>query len=712
MIYYNQSPPWGQFNRFINDRCLEEIAEYIQRAIPEHIRSWGIKAITEEAAAADVKLGAIRLDHTRTLSVSGDTLYFCSNFDCWFPVGEEDIEDADGASLDVAGKILFFPPGTKKYEFALTGVYRHYQYSEEGQNHTLHFPGVSVNQSLYPAFGYNEKLRNEKLEQEAERFLAQFYPDALYSVIPVPLRQIAEEKMGLHVYTGYKLPEDMDTLGVTAFQTQKVTVTDEESGEALTWRFPRGSIVVDPDVMWERGLGSFQFTLAHEIYHWFAHRVHMAFIDIMGKPDDYEKIKGHLESQANGAGARILMPGFAVREKYREELERLSEDGSEDTDSYELAVAACAAFFYTSKTAMRKRLHELGLHEESRSPAVRRRLDIVEMFTQYIEDETFRNLLDAGIYRYLKGYVVRNDPKYIQGDSLTEYAREHLNECALTFRETYRKPEETTGGLLFRKDAYFSLRADYDERMKREPEAMARLKNRLEEMKTRYIGSLEKKESFCEYMMPIITDLNTKYMGLDIRDEVDDGLDEGKLVLKPDKRYRSRFFLHYDFQTGKTIRITEPEVFQNRTLVHLKKFEEMRRNDWNNPELGLVIAVCAGYHLDIKTTEDALLHAGYLLIQHIPKHLVYRFLITHCRDQYEDAGTFNTLLRLLGVEEVGTKKREPKEKAKADDEEPKRPEAIKEKKGTNKRAAKKPKDAAEKPAAKKTAARKTTVKKT
>ena len=43
MIYYNQSPPWGQFNRFINDRCLEEIAEYVQAEVKEHILSWDLK---------------------------------------------------------------------------------------------------------------------------------------------------------------------------------------------------------------------------------------------------------------------------------------------------------------------------------------------------------------------------------------------------------------------------------------------------------------------------------------------------------------------------------------------------------------------------------------------------------------------------------------------------------------------------------------------
>ncbi|MCR5294921.1 MAG: hypothetical protein K6E30_07095 [Lachnospiraceae bacterium] len=30
MIYYNQSPPWGQFNRFINDQCLEKITAFIE----------------------------------------------------------------------------------------------------------------------------------------------------------------------------------------------------------------------------------------------------------------------------------------------------------------------------------------------------------------------------------------------------------------------------------------------------------------------------------------------------------------------------------------------------------------------------------------------------------------------------------------------------------------------------------------------------------
>jgi hypothetical protein len=55
-----------------------------------------------------------------------------------------------------------------------------------------------VSQKLHPAFGYNEEQRNKVLETEANRFLTQYWPEALHTVSSVPLRQIAEEKMGLH----------------------------------------------------------------------------------------------------------------------------------------------------------------------------------------------------------------------------------------------------------------------------------------------------------------------------------------------------------------------------------------------------------------------------------------------------------------------------------------------------------------------------------
>ena len=651
MIYYNESPPWGMFNKFINDYCLEKVADYIISQMPG--QKWELPSIP-------VEMAFISLDQTRSLSVIGDTLLFCCTFVCgFFPrAGMNDIDEADSTALDVVGRILFHPPGSKKYELTFTGIHVNNQLSGESEKYHPNFPGVHVSQMLHPAFGANETYRREKLEKEADRFLRQYYPEALETLCPVPLREIAEEKMGLRVFTGYKLPDQTDALGLTVFQTRQITVTDEETGEKENKRFPRGSVIIDADTIWARGFGSFNFTLAHEIYHWYAHRVHLAFMDIMGRTDDYDTIKGHLESQANGVGARIIMPRDAIRKKYAEAVERLGDDG---VDAYEMAVSECAAFFGTSKTAIKIRLSELDIHEMKRQPTIRRRLDIVELFTIYATDQDFRNLLESGVYRYAKGYVVKNDPKYITDEGLTEYAREHSAECVMTFRESNRSDAATEGDLLFRKDAYFSLTADYDMRMKDDPVGMERRRKKLTAMKEAYTNNLDEPMTVSRFIFPIIWKIDTKYMGLDILDDVDDGLDAGQLVTTPGKRYSSRYFKKLDFQTGKMLKITEAEVFQDKTLIGYKTFNLIRRDAWPGAELDSIIAVCAGYHLDMETTEKALMYGGYLLLWSKPRHVVFRFLISHCQDEYSDTDTFNTLLKLLGEEPVGTNKRKDKE---------------------------------------------------
>lgn len=659
MIYYKESPPWGLFNQFINDRCLENIADYIKKQMPEHIHEWELSSITTEHKA---EMAMIRLSRSRRLSVYDDTLFFCCTFDCgFFPhAGLIDIDDADITALDVVGRILFYPPGTKKYNLILSEIHVNHQFPRESENYRPKFPGVSVSQMLHPAFGANEKNRNKMLETEADLFLDRFYPVAKNTVCPVPLQRIAEE-MKLHIFTGFKIVDQDDSLGVTAFKTERINVIDEETGVQEIKSFPRGSIIIDADTIWERGFGSFNFTLAHEIYHWYRHRVHMAFMDIMGKPSDYHTTKGQLESHANGVGARILMPRESVTKKYTETFAALN-DSEDEVDAYELAVAECAAFFGTSKTAMKKRLYEIGLHELERVPTVRHRLDIVDLFNLYATDPNFRNLLESDAYRYVKGYVVKNDPKYLTDTSLTEYARTHPNECIMTFRESYRSDDDSYGdSLLFRKDAYFSLTADYDMRMEDDPVYMRKIQDKLSELKEAYINNLDEPITFSRFIFPIIWKIDTEYMGLDILDEVDDGFDAGQLVITKGKRYTSRYFKKLDFQTGKMIKITEPEVFQNKTLIGYKTFNLIRRNAWSNAEIDSLIAVCAGYHLDMKTTEKALMYGGFLLIWANPRHVVFRFLITHCRDMYSDTASFNTLLMLLGEEPIGTKKHKDKE---------------------------------------------------
>lgn len=64
------------------------------------------------------------------------------------------------------------------------------------------FPGVRANQYLLPDLsGINDATHQEALEQEAERFLMQYCREALEYLQPVPVRKIAEDKMGLTLIT-------------------------------------------------------------------------------------------------------------------------------------------------------------------------------------------------------------------------------------------------------------------------------------------------------------------------------------------------------------------------------------------------------------------------------------------------------------------------------------------------------------------------------
>lgn len=134
---------------------------------PAHREEWGLLPTAE--------LASIRLDRSRRLTVSGDTLFFCYAFDCGFLSSPgQDIEDADVISLDVTGTALFHPLATKKVDFLSTDVHMHRD--RAGENDTPSFSGVSVSQKLHPAFGYNEEQRNKALEAEANRFLTQYWP--------------------------------------------------------------------------------------------------------------------------------------------------------------------------------------------------------------------------------------------------------------------------------------------------------------------------------------------------------------------------------------------------------------------------------------------------------------------------------------------------------------------------------------------------------
>ena len=103
-----------------------------------------------------------------------------------------------------------------------------------------------------------------------------------------------------------------------------------------------------------------------------------------------------------------------------------------------------ADFYGVSRQSALIRMTETG-YSEARSvlQAINEKdwhsyVSLEDVFYEYSTNAEFRALLDSGRFKYVDGYVVINDEKYIKLDehgdtTLTDYAWENLNECCLSF---------------------------------------------------------------------------------------------------------------------------------------------------------------------------------------------------------------------------------------------------------------------------------------
>ena len=643
-MIYHKNNIYGALNAFINQELLEDIAAHINDCALLESQGWGFSELPEDKLAyADLQ--EIWLMQTRLVYVDGATAYCYPRFGCRFLLHAVDGYDPETAedetALNVPVRIIF---RGKKYETHFGKVH------PDGDYYLPEFPGVATRHDFIPAMSGSEAQMQDMREAEAERFLRQYYPAALEKVIPVPIRQIAEKQLHMSFILDKELSDDLSTLGETVFETKQMVLRDSETGALEPVVVRRGTAVIDSNVFWQRGYGSMNFTIAHEVYHWFAHRAHWSLMQYVDKPADYGHLKWVMEVQAKAFAGRVLMPKRSVKLMYADLL--LEYAGSDEADTYEMIVSQMAQFFLVSKTSIRTRLKELGLHDDQRKPAAARRmLDMDEVFELYAADKDFRSLLDRGDYLYIENYIVRNDDLYIDGDRMTSYARSHLSECTLSFREKrVSVPDE---GLSSGMQSYqrFTLTFDYDVSMKSSPEKMEKAGEQLRKAFEAYVAS-EESQTFCEFMYPIVYDVNTEHLKPDIVTPEELAI-LGSPPDKADGRSNHRHSWKKDFVMERWTCLTEPQVFQSLTMIQWRKFTDLKNGKWNTPNVASVIAVCAGYHVDYDTMIEALNLAGHHLVN-AREHLAYRFLFKYCHDRFEDTDTFKTLLLMLGMKPVGT----------------------------------------------------------
>lgn len=607
------TPPCGALNSYIWNKCIGEIADKIENVALLRAEELDFGKVSKEQLAC-AELRSIRLERTPVIAVDEDTVYFRSEIFCEFQLhaigGVPD--NAEGKFFWVSCKLTLLPNG-HHLEVLQVNPMVNGEYTREPLYPLPDFPGVPANQNLLPDLsGMDDAAYKESLEKEAERFLFQYCREALEQPQAVPIRQIAEEKMGISLIVDKSLSDDLSVFGETVFADSDVDVLTD--GEPMPLHCKAGTILLDPDVLMMRNMGSYNFTLAHEVYHWYAHRAYMLLrMENAGQESAVQQCYVYnngssrtpaalAEIQANAVAARILMPRRAVVRQYKELQKKYA-------TAEEMIVADLAIFFEVSKQAMRIRLEELGIMVNTVPQLEKlRRIDRLTFFDVFSTDKNLRRLLVSGTYRYADGYIVKNKQKYVENGTLTEYAIEHLEECTLEFKSV-RHRGTAAGALLQRYE-------DYD--------LIACSENKLPIDKlTGYTSDFDRF---------IHEEANTD-------------------LAPPDKTFCEMLAPYLDvFENGGD--------FESITGIRRSKLKQIRDGVLINPEVRTVIAICVGLNLDTVQTMELLRSAGHILLN-TREHWAYKYIIACCDKMALEQR--NAILIALGVPPLGSRTASKKE---------------------------------------------------
>ena len=318
-------------------------------------------------------------------------------------------------------------------------------------------------------------ISRDAFENEATKFLEKYYPLALQEPVAVPIRKIAED-MGLSIIEDSLLSSELDVFGLVVFEDGNIK---DKNKNIVIRNAKRGTVLIDPRVYYERTLGTVNFTIAHECFHWHRHQPYHALMKMLGANDelgkiiqcsigsnskDSEKWKAidWMEWQANGVAPHILMPTSTAKIKVTELIEKyqIHFDGA-DGYRIEEMISELADFYGLSKQAVKMRIREMGYAKidgaftyvngqyvtpfsfdaSALSDNQSFTISSADLFKAYCLNKEFRKAIDTGRFVYIEGHVCLDNEKYIVRPDgqikLTQYALSHIDECCFVFDKGY-----------------------------------------------------------------------------------------------------------------------------------------------------------------------------------------------------------------------------------------------------------------------------------
>lgn len=446
----------NEIERFVYEKCYKRIWEKVSLFVAEH--SYQLDLTYTRVKYPDAALlEDMILEYTTNIRVKEDHLLFDAVVSCTINLMGESDRGSTYCDISQWLEISCDAVITDKVD-ALNIV----SVSRYTGNHVHKEDGQVTSKNIVPI------IYGKDLEDEATTFLEQFYPQALITPMAVPIAEIATT-MGLEIFQGYRISDDFSVFGQICFSSGEVEVYDLFKCHKSTLSVRRGTILIDACTFWERNLGCVNNTIAHEVYHWYKHRMYAAIKNILNGSKviacrcpssmTYPSEKGewtdeqYMEWQANNMAPRILMPIKPFQSKVRE----LYKNYDYENTPLKIQVIICVAdelakFYGVSRQSALIRMIETGFKEAAGAYHYNSGhhcyINREDAFYAYSNDPEFRHLIDSGLFRYVDGYFVIDDAAYIEHDesgtySLTDYAWSHLEECTLRF--TSKKIDRTDG---------------------------------------------------------------------------------------------------------------------------------------------------------------------------------------------------------------------------------------------------------------------------
>ena len=625
----------GELNNFVYSQCYDQLCV-------------GVSAALGRSLAAVLHRSQCRV------IVNEDNVYY--SFFAW----AEYVPDEEGEDIRVTCKITFDGAG---YTFSVLDVQR-----KDGEWPALR--GIHADQSLIPRL-HTDELR----EAEAQRFLACYCPEALIRPMPVPIHIIMEQQMRLTVVTDIQLFGE--AYGQILFADDDELVMDAAGEDIMVMRYRRGTVLIDGEKAFQNGLGGMNFVLAHEAYHWYAHRAYVDFHRLAGAQGggSYNgtsqfSASDILEVQANAMASRILMPREPFIAKYRE-LAR---------SDIHTTISALASFFRVSYNAATIRLAQLGLYRYTH-PTKTTTVTAADARGLYFSDPGFRKLIEAESIVYAGGHYVYNDPKYVRlvwedipkygapggPYRLTEYALSHRDEAFVSFVIDHQRVIDHADNILeSRSDAH--LRAQIEAiRLKAPSEAMEL------DAHARHFEKLfaaAEKKSYCDILKQMVI---YRYGRMeDFAPDKERDWDPATVMPETHERYFAEQCDDDDtvlrFQDNLVLRVRDPsgriieeasspvDLFCADTLQLRQYYEKVMKGTAGQPDSATLMSLCVGLCLSPRAAAVLFRSAGRALSWE-RTDMAYRYILRHLRGRYiEDVNVF---LDDLGISPLGARKNEP-----------------------------------------------------